>query len=131
MEYVDIVDEYNNLTGEIKEKQKAHDDGNFHRTAHIWIINNKNELNNYLIEHFRNDSYHGIKEARVIWDISVIAYMINKNWFKTVAINAPVINDDTSYTINNENHLITMVIDMDANSIYNNLFEKLGDINEN
>lgn len=44
MEYVDIVDEYNNLTGEIKEKQKAHDDGNFHRTAHIWIINNKNEL---------------------------------------------------------------------------------------
>lgn len=44
MEYIDIVDENNNLTGEIKEKTKAHEDGNFHRTAHIWIINDKNEL---------------------------------------------------------------------------------------
>lgn len=44
MEYIDIVDENNNLTGEIKEKTKAHEDGDFHRTAHVWIINDKNEL---------------------------------------------------------------------------------------
>lgn len=44
MEYIDIFDENNNPTEEIKEKTKAHDDGNFHRTAHIWVINNKNEL---------------------------------------------------------------------------------------
>ena len=44
MEYIDIFDENNNPTGEIKEKQKAHEDGNFHRTAHVWIINDNNEL---------------------------------------------------------------------------------------
>ena len=44
MEYIDIFDENNNPIGEIKEKTKAHDEGNFHRTAHIWIINDKNEL---------------------------------------------------------------------------------------
>ncbi len=44
MEYIDIFDENNNLIGEIKEKTKAHEDGNFHRTAHIWIINDNNEL---------------------------------------------------------------------------------------
>lgn len=44
MEYVDIFDENNNPTGETKEKNKAHEDGNFHRTAHVWIINDKNEL---------------------------------------------------------------------------------------
>ena len=44
MEYIDIFDENNNPIGEIKEKTKAHDDGNFHRTAHIWIINDENEL---------------------------------------------------------------------------------------
>lgn len=27
-----------------KKKQQAHEDGNFHRTAHVWIINDKNEL---------------------------------------------------------------------------------------
>ena len=44
MEYIDIFDENNNPTGEIKEKTKAHEDGNFHRTAHIWIMNDKKEL---------------------------------------------------------------------------------------
>lgn len=44
MEYIDIFDENNNPTGNVKEKQQAHEDGDFHRTAHVWIINNKNEL---------------------------------------------------------------------------------------
>lgn len=44
MEYIDICDENNNPTEEIKEKTKAHEEGDFHRTAHIWIINDKNEL---------------------------------------------------------------------------------------
>lgn len=44
MEYIDIVDENDNPIGEIKEKQEAHEDGNFHRTAHVWIINDNNEL---------------------------------------------------------------------------------------
>ena len=44
MEYIDIFDENNNPTGKVKEKQQAHEDGNFHRTAHVWIINDKNEL---------------------------------------------------------------------------------------
>ena len=44
MEYIDIFDENNNPTGKIKEKTQAHEDGNFHRTAHIWIMNDKKEL---------------------------------------------------------------------------------------
>jgi isopentenyl-diphosphate delta-isomerase type 1 len=44
MEYIDVFDEFNNATGKIKEKNQAHEDGDFHRTAHIWIINDKNEL---------------------------------------------------------------------------------------
>ena len=30
MEYIDILDENNNPTGKVKEKQQAHQDGNFH-----------------------------------------------------------------------------------------------------
>jgi len=44
MEYIDIFDENNNPTGIIKEKEQAHLEGNFHRSAHIWIINNKKEM---------------------------------------------------------------------------------------
>ena len=44
MECIDVFDENNNPIGEVKEKIQAHEDGNFHRTAHVWIINDKNEL---------------------------------------------------------------------------------------
>ena len=44
MEYIDIFDENNNPIGEVKEKTQGHEDGNFHRTAHIWIMNDKKEL---------------------------------------------------------------------------------------
>lgn len=44
MEYIDIFDYNNNPTGEIKEKTQVHEDGNFHRTAHVWIMNDKKEL---------------------------------------------------------------------------------------
>ena len=44
MEYIDIVDNNNNLIGIIKEKEQAHQDGDFHRSVHVWIINDKNEI---------------------------------------------------------------------------------------
>ena len=37
-EYLDIVDEYGNPTGEIVERQKAHAEGIRHRTSHVWIL---------------------------------------------------------------------------------------------
>lgn len=63
---------------------------------------------------------------RVIWDISVIAYLINDNWFEYREINCPNINDDTSYEINAKNHKITMVNYINAKLVYKDLFAKLG-----
>lgn len=93
-------------------------------------LKDKSELCNYLIDRFYNDGYHGIQERRVIWDISVIAYMINKNWFITKDISCPNIKDDTSYETTINNHKITMVDYIDVNKVYNDLFKKLGDNNE-
>lgn len=89
-------------------------------------LENKSELCNYLIERFYNDGYHGIQESRVIWDISVIAYMINKNWFETEQISCPNIRKDTSYEATDNRHNITFVTKLDRNKIYEDLFRKLG-----
>lgn len=96
-----------------------------------YYLKDKSELCNYLIDRFYNDGYHGIQERRVIWDISVIAYMINKDWFTSKEINCPNINDDTSYELNTNNHKITMINHIDVNKVYSDLFEKLGEDNEN
>lgn len=88
-------------------------------------IENTNQLCNYLISRFINDGYSEPKESRVIWDISVIAYMINKNWFQYDKIHCPIVNEDTSYLKTYDSHLITMVTSVDSNKIYKDLFNKL------
>ncbi len=88
-------------------------------------LENKSELCNYLIRRFYNDGYHGIEESRVIWDISVVAYMINKNWFETKKISCPNIKEDTSYEFTEGNHNITFVTKLDREKIYSDLFRKL------
>ena len=90
-------------------------------------LKDKSELCNYLIDRFYNDGYHGIQERRVIWDISVIAYMINKEWFTSEDISCPNIKEDTSYELTTNNHKITMVNYIDVNKVYNDLFKKLGE----
>ena len=90
-------------------------------------LENKSKLCNYLIERFYNDGYHDVQESRVIWDISVIAYMINKNWFETKQISCPNIRMDTSYEVTNNRHNITFVTKLDRNKIYEDLFNKLGE----
>ena len=93
------------------------------------FLKGKSELCDYLCQRFYNDGVHGIQERRVIWDISVIAYMINKEWFETEEVSCPIINDDTSYKIIENNHKITMVNYVHANKICKDLFKKLGEDN--
>ena len=90
-------------------------------------LKDKSELCNYLIDRFYNDGYHGIQERRVIWDISVVAYLINRNWFKEEMISCPTINNDTTYELVSNNHKITMVSYIDVDKIYSDLFKKLGE----
>lgn len=44
MEYIDVLDKNGNKTGEIKEKNNIYNDGDFHKTIHVWIINDNNEI---------------------------------------------------------------------------------------
>ena len=43
MEILDILDKNGNIIGS-KERKEIYKDGDIHRTVHIWIINDKNEL---------------------------------------------------------------------------------------
>ena len=44
MEYIDVLDEHGNKTGRTKPHPDIHKDGDWHRAAHIWILNSQNEL---------------------------------------------------------------------------------------
>ena len=88
-------------------------------------LKERNELCNYLCSRFYNDGIHGIQTRRVIWDISVIAYLINKEWFEEKEMNCPEINKDLSYSFNKNDRKIKFVTYLDSDKIYNDLFNKL------
>lgn len=41
-EYLDIIDEYGQPTGEIVDRETAHAKGIWHRTSHVWLARRKN-----------------------------------------------------------------------------------------
>lgn len=44
MEYLDVVDENDVMTGEIKDREYIHDNNLYHRHASCWILNRKGEI---------------------------------------------------------------------------------------
>ncbi len=44
MELIDIVDENNNLTGQVEERWVAFEKGLWRRTVSCWIMNEKGEV---------------------------------------------------------------------------------------
>ena len=43
-EYFDVLDEFGNKTGKIKLRGHVHRDGDWHKSVHIWIINNNGDI---------------------------------------------------------------------------------------
>lgn len=85
------------------------------------------EISKHLCNRFVNDSYYGVKTKRVIWDISVIAYLKNKEWFETEENLKLCVTSDLNYVINNkkQNSNMNIVKSIDRNEIYNDFFNQL------
>ena len=67
-ELFDVLDENGNKTGIIKSREDVHRDGDWHRTVHIWIVNNQDEI--LLQKRSPNkDSYPNM------WDISCAGHL--------------------------------------------------------
>jgi isopentenyldiphosphate isomerase len=68
MEYLDVLDTKGNKTGETRSYDECHKKGFIHRAAHVWIMNDKNEI---LIQKRSKN-----KEAHPgLWDISAAGHV--------------------------------------------------------
>ena len=61
MEFLDVVDENGNPTGEVVSREKAHREGIPHRTSHVWIVRIKGGRLQILLQKRSDDkdSYPG------------------------------------------------------------------------
>ena len=68
MEYIDVLDKNGNKTGTIKSKEEVYESGDYHKTVHIWIINDDKEI---LVQ-----KRHPKKETFAnLWAISVAGHV--------------------------------------------------------
>lgn len=95
-------------------------------------LSKETKLNKYLLDIFKNCKktyYKNDKEeygsSKTLWDLAVIAYVINKEWFHEKEFSAPKILDDGSYKMTNSKRKITFVTDLFRNKIYRDFFIKL------
>ena len=100
-------------------------------------LKGKGQIGRYLcgifkdcVRAYRKKTSDIIGESKTLWDLSAIAYVINKNWFRTQEISCPSIEDDGSYKLTNGEHKITFVNDLDRNEIYKDFFIKMGYVSE-
>lgn len=85
------------------------------------------EIGKYLCDEYRRCKPEIIGKSKTIWDISVIAYLINKEWFEIENFGRPSINNDYSYSFNNQQSndmQTTFVKRLSRNKIFADFFKK-------
>ena len=65
MEYLDVVDEDGNPTGETVDRDTAHRDGILHRTAHVWVVRKGTDGYEILLQKrsMEKDSFPGLYDT--------------------------------------------------------------------
>lgn len=96
-------------------------------------IGNLEEIGPYLCQIFKDMDDKVAKgerdyvgSSKTLWDLSAVAYMLNRDWFSAFNVSCPKIEDDTSYTMTKDRHKITFVTDLDRNKIFQDFFIKMG-----
>ena len=65
MEFLDVVDESGQPTGEIVDRNTAHREGILHRTAHVWIVRGEGDKKEVLLQKrsMEKDSFPGFYDT--------------------------------------------------------------------
>lgn len=96
---------------------------------------NKSKISDYLCDKFNKcinrkllvtkDESSLIGISKTLWDLSAIAYVINKEWFKEREISCPIIKDNGDYLLTNNRHKIIFVYEVSRNKIFKDFFTKM------
>ncbi len=106
MEYLDILDNKGNKTGETKSYEEAHEKGHIHKAVHVWIMNSNREI---LIQKRQKNK----KAYPGYWDISAAGHIsagqtsleaAQRETEEELGINFP--ESDFKYLFSLEEHII-------------------------
>lgn len=87
-------------------------------------------IGDYLIEIFKDYHDDHFAYSKIIWDISVIGYVINPTWFKTEIRHSPILTDQITYSFDNSRHFIRLATYLNRDRIFGDMFKKIQEHNK-
>jgi purine nucleosidase len=88
-------------------------------------IRGKGTIGDFLAERFESCSDDHYGYSRVIWDISVIAYLLNPASVPTHLIHSPILTDQVTWSKDTRRHLIRYASYVHRDAVFKDLFHKL------
>ena len=93
-------------------------------------LNGKSKIADYLLGIFLDYVRERSPEpdfpySKVIWDIATIALLINPQWVPSALTPSPIFQDDLTWARDNSRHPVRVALDVDRDSIFDDLFSKL------
>ncbi len=84
-----------------------------------------NEIADYLLQIFKDYHKDHFAWSKVLWDMTAVTYMINRDWTPSQLVHAPRVNENDTYSFDNNRHLIRMVYHINRDPIMKDFFVKL------
>jgi inosine-uridine nucleoside N-ribohydrolase len=82
-------------------------------------------IGDYLIQIFKDYHDDHFAYSKIIWDISVIAYVIDPSWFMTEIRHAPILTDQFTYSVDRSRHFYRVATYLSRDKIFGDLFKKI------
>lgn len=94
-------------------------------------LRGKNPLADYLLDIVVDYSGDRPVWSKVIWDVAAIAWLINPDWVETDLVHSPILTDQVTYSLDPSRHFVRTASRLNRDSIFRDLFEKIGRGSEN
>jgi len=85
-------------------------------------IDGKSLIGSYFTQIVRGFNKDHYAWSKVIWDISIIAYLINPEWVPTYIVHSPILTDQVTWSMDQNRHFIKSAYHADRNAIFKDLF---------
>ncbi len=89
------------------------------------FLKGRGAIGDYLCEIFRDYHSGSYAWSKVIWDISVIAYLVEPKWFGTEIRHTPVLTDQITYSVDRQRHFYRVAFHINRDGIFGDMFKKI------
>ena len=88
-------------------------------------VRDAGELGKYLYDTYENCAEDHYAYTRVIWDISVVAWLVNPDWCPSILVPSPRISDDGCWIHDPTRPMIRCVRHIHRDGVFRDLFRKI------